>query len=171
MIWKIDMNKAIQIIDHIKHRNKYATQNFLVLDRMPIFKYEKKVCDGKTFLIAEDSGFFSFYKYDSPAGRFVAFAGRKFDIPMLDGSMLDATGQWWDGRPEEYNGLIYSIGVSTVDRLGKCNVFSSMNIDIDIVDAALININASNNYHKYETRSKDFGNHKIVSKWEKINNE
>ena len=94
---------SIRIIDMIDHRNKYGTQQYLVLNREPVFLYERK-CD---WLIAEDCGFFDFYHYKRPSGSFYAFAGRKFDIPLKDGSVEKAYGQWWHGIPSDYNGLLY----------------------------------------------------------------
>lgn len=44
--------EKLEIIDIIDHRNKYSVQRFVVLNRSPIFVYER---EGK-WLIAEDSG-------------------------------------------------------------------------------------------------------------------
>jgi hypothetical protein len=150
------------IIDIIDHRNKYSTQRFAVISRSPDYKYERK---GK-WLIGEDSGFFSFFYHDSPRGAFYAFAGRKFDIPMIDGTTIKATGQWWDGVPEDYHGLISHIGYDTVAGLERCNVFCGGNVDPDIVEKWLSENEPSNNYHKYDKRNPDYGKHTIISRWE-----
>ena len=62
--------EEIKIIDVIKHRNKHYTQTMIVVDRDPVFEYEK---DG-SLLIAHDSGFFNFYVYDKPSKHFQALA-------------------------------------------------------------------------------------------------
>lgn len=154
--------ESLKVIDIIDHRNKYYTQRFVVLNRDPVFKYERR---GK-WLIGEDSGFFNFFYYDSPGGAFYAFGGRKFDIPMVDGTVEKAYGQWWDGVPEDYQELIVHAGCGTIEGLGKCNVFCSMNVDPDIIEKWLSENEPSNNYHKYEKRNPDYGKHTIISKWE-----
>lgn len=148
----------IKIIDIIHHKNKYAVQIFHVVDRMPSFFYER---DG-SWLVGEDSGFFNFYYHERPSGRFKAFAGRNFTIPMQDGSKIEASGQWWNGLKPDYQGLVCNVGIGTPEKLGKCNVFTGMWVDSHIIRHT---INPSNNYRKYETRSPDFGKHEIKSKW------
>jgi len=152
----------MKIIDIIDHRNKYGIQRFIVTSRKPEFLYERK----NGWLIAEDSGFFSFYKHDWPSGRFYAFAGRKFDIPMMDGSVEKAYGQWWYGVPDDYCGLLAHIGCGTPDSLGKCNVFCSGEIDPVLIEEWIAENNPSNNYHKYDKRHADYGKHTIISRWE-----
>lgn len=154
--------EELKIIDIINHKNKYATQRFMVLNRNPVYVYERK---GK-WLIAEDSGIFNFLFYEKPSGRFYAFAGRKFEIPMKDGSIESAFGQWWDGIPGDYEGLLYRIGCGTPENLSKCNVFCSSNIDPVIVDDWLSKNKPTNNYNKYDKRHADFGVQEIVSKWD-----
>lgn len=158
------MLKPIKIVDIIHHKNKYTTQEMLVLDRMPVFLYERK---GR-YLIAEDSGFFNFYGYEACSPGWEAFGGSKFDIPLIDGTIIKAFGQWWDSMPKDYRGLLCSPGISTADRLAKCNVFNGGNVDPEIRDAWLANNEPSNNYHRYDSRHKDFGKHTIVSQWEII---
>jgi len=150
----------IKIIDVIHHQNKYGVQIFHVLSRMPIFIYERK----GGWLTGEDSGFFNFYRHEAPFGRFKAFAGSKFDISMKDGSVIHADGQWWDDVPPEYSGLLVHVGIGTVEKLNRCNVFSGMMADPEVLKTELA---PSNNYDKYRKNHPDFGKHKIESKWEK----
>ena len=150
------------VIDIILHKNKYSTQWFVVLDEDPVFIHERR----GNFLIAEDSGFFNFYKYEKCGESWKAFAGRKFDIPMIDGSVEKAYGQWWNCVPDDYIGLLCSPGVRTVDGLAKCNVFCSCYADPEIINAWLAENEPSNNYNKYDARHSDFGVQTIVSKWE-----
>jgi len=152
--------QPIKIIDIIHHKNKYATQVFHIVDRMPSFLYER---DGK-WLVGEDSGFFNFYYYNRPSPNWRAFAGRKFDIPMKDGTIEQANGQWWSGMKPDYQGLLSSVGIGTPEKLGKCNVFTGMWVDSHLVRHT---INPSNNYYKYDKGSCDFGKHKIESRWGK----
>lgn len=153
--------EKLKIIDMIRHRNKYGHQQFVVLNRSPQFLYERK----GIWLIGEDSGFFNFYKYDIPSGRFYAFAGRKFDIPMKDGSIEKAYGQWWDGTPKDYQGLVYELDYGTPEKLAECNVFCHVRVDCLIIDKWLATNHQSNNYHKYDKRHADFGKQIIESQW------
>ena len=156
----------IQIVDVIDHRNKYSVQRFLVLDRIPQFTYERR---GSGLLIGHDSGFFKFFGYEAPGPTWSAFGGDKFDIPMADGSVIKASGQWWNTFPSDFKGLTYEHGVGTVEGLGKCNVFSGcIHVDRDFVDAWLFSNETSNNYEKYNPRHADFGKQTIVSPWEPV---
>lgn len=148
-----------KIIDVIKHKNMYNTQTFLVLDKMPEFIYERV----GSHLIAEDCGFYNFYAYRRSTE---AFDGRKFDIPLVGGSVEKATGQWWHTFPEDYYGLVDSIGIGSPQGLAECNVFSSANVDLQVLDDWMANNEPSNNYYKYDKRNKNYGLHKINSKFD-----
>ena len=127
---------------------------------MPKFLYEKE--DG--WLKGEDSGFYNFYYHQNPGKYSEAFAGRKFDIPMKGGEVIKASGQWWDGVPEQYKNLS-SFGVNTKDQLNKCNVFMSMNLDRRMVDDWLNKNRPSNNYYKYDKKSKNYMVQNIISRF------
>ena len=150
----------IEILDIIHHKNKYYTQEFFILNRRPEFKFDKT---GK-WLIGEDSGFFSFY-YKNCDIYSKAFAGREFDIKLNDGKTIKASGQYWDGVPDDYKGLVHRVGCDTPEGLARCNVFCSYYIDFDLVKSARESMTPSNNYNKYNTKHADFGKHTIVSKW------
>ena len=154
--------EELRIIDIIDHKNKYGSQQFVVLNRSPVFIYGRK----GEWLIAEDSGFFNFYKYDRPSGIFYAFAGRKFDIPLHNGLVEKAYGQWWDGIPDDYQELVQSIGYGTPEKLSECNVFSGVSADLCIIEKWLSENVPSNNYYKYDKRHPDSGKQKIISRWE-----
>lgn len=154
--------EKLKIIDIIDHKNKYDIQRFVVLNKKPVYIYERK----NGWLIAEDSGFFNFYRYDTPSGRFYAFCGRKFDIPLIDGSVEKAYGQWWDGVPGDYQELTIHIGYGTPEGLAKCNVFCGASADPYIIEKWLSKNETSNNYNKYDKRHPDYGKQKIVSRWE-----
>lgn len=145
------------IIDIIVHSHKYGSQVMVVLDEPLSFVYERE----GDYLIAEDGGFFSFYGYSPPTSCFQAFGGRKFEIPMKDGSIIEATGEWWDCTPPNYDGRVYSWGVSSIDELNECYVFCSGYVDKTLADKWLAKNEPSNNYYKYDKRSPNFGEHKL----------
>lgn len=155
----------IKVIDVIFHKNLYGTQHFLVISRKPKFLYERQ----GNWLIAKDGIFYNFYfkKYDSYAQ---GFAGNKFDIPMKDGSVEHASGQWWDSVHPDYEGKVVGIGAETIENLGRCNVFSSVYIDKKALKEILSRPNPSNNYEKYDKRmGRDkYGVHRIVSRFDEV---
>lgn len=150
-----------EIVDVIMHKNKYDTQMFIVLDQEPKHLYERE----NQWLIAEDSGVFDFYYHRKPDQYSKAFAGKEFSIPLKDGSVAKADGQWWHGCPESYSDLVYETGYGTKEGLGRCNVFAAIWVDKKMVDDWLKNNEPSNNYHKYDKRSEDYGKHTIKSRW------
>ncbi len=85
-----------------------------VLNREPVLLYEEK--DG--LIIARDGPFISAYVYEKGTSR--AFAGREFDIPMKDGSVIKAKGQYWH---HILRGSV-SCGWNTIEKLKKCYVFT-----------------------------------------------
>lgn len=95
-----------------------------VLDRYPEFRFQKE----GSILWANHSGFFKVYHYERPSGRFQAFAGREFDIPMVDGSSIRAKGDWWDagsGVIAEKLGIeLVPVTIGTKKGLQDCYVFS-----------------------------------------------
>ena len=103
----------------------------LVFNRMPSYKYTK---DGD-LMWAKDGPFYSCFEYDKPSKNWQAFAGRKFDLDMLDGSVTKCEGQWWDGgigRLSEKLGFhLSSITIGTVDRLIECYVFMGTSGNIE----------------------------------------
>lgn len=152
----------MKIIETIVHRYIYGEQKYYIVDKMPSFLYERK----GDFLIAEDSGFFNFYKFKSPSRAFGAFAGRKFDIKLKDGTTIEASGEWWDYVPPDYMGLVKNIGIGTIEELNKCNVFMSVYVDTELIKHT---INPSNNYFKYDVNHKDYLKHTIKSKFKEMN--
>lgn len=144
--------KETTIIDIIQPCNKWK-QTFIILNRKPEFVYDKI----DNWLIAEDNGFFSFYYFEKPVGRSKAFAGREFDIPLKTGEIIKATGQWWDGVPEEYKHKVKSVGYGTVDSLSRCYVFCHVYIANDTIDTWLAEQEASNNYNLYREKHGDYG--------------
>lgn len=98
-----------------------------VLSDTPRITFERH---GKFLFGLDEHGVFAgSYYYQKPSKSWEAFAGRKFDIPMTDGTIEKAYGQWWDGGGSEFSeaigGKIISVTASTLDRLKKCYVFTS----------------------------------------------
>lgn len=145
-----------EIIDVIIHRtNGFAggdfNQVFVVVDKMPNFVFERK----GNCLTASDGGFYETYYYERPFGRFQAFCGRAFDIPLKDGTVEKAHGQWWDGKHQENAPEpIVSIGYSTIEQLQRCYVFVGGHISKAKFDKWMETNEPSTNYRKYEKRRK-----------------
>lgn len=149
------------ISDIIIHRNKMFTQTFLLLNRKPVFAFFER----DKWLIAEDNGFFKFYYYEKPVGRFKAFGGSEFDIPMKNGKVIKANGQWWDAVPKDYISKVDSYGYGTIDTLSKCYVFGSVYVQKGMVEKWLEENEPSNNYNKYNHCHADYRKHTIPEKW------
>ena len=137
-----------QIMNVIKTESEqWGTSFYLVLDEMPDFVYERR----DNNLIASDDGFYACLCYERPTKYSKAFAGREFDIPMKDGTTVKATGQWWDGghqanAPEP----IASVGISTIDLLRRCYVFSSGHVSTEKLNAWLLENTPFDDYHGYK---------------------
>lgn len=121
--------KAPKLVALVKFNDGVA----LVLDAMPQLKYKKV---GKA-LIGQDGVFYDFLGYDAPSGRFKAFGGRQFDLPMEDGTVTHCNGQWWHGSNgdtykhfgfPDYKGfadMFCSPPIATVEGLVKSSLFCS----------------------------------------------
>lgn len=111
---------AIKIDALVKFNSGVA----MVLNRKPNYKYQR---DGN-ILWAKDGPFYDCYGYGSPSGTWKAFAGRKFELPMIDGSVTKCNGQWWDKDldvlSEKLNLDLGSVTIGTVSNLKSCYVFS-----------------------------------------------
>lgn len=107
------MPKILDVIIHGQFK-----QVSVLVDRVPDFKY-KRVGD---WLLASNDGW-----YDSlqivPRSKW-AFGGRKFDIPMEDGTQFHCHGQVWAAFLKEHaQEPTCSVGVATREQLDKCYVF------------------------------------------------
>lgn len=148
-----------KIVDVILHSSDKIVQVMVVVDKLPEFKYEM-IKDtnawGKStnFLYAEDGPFSSAYEGPHGSG---AFGGRKFDIPMKDGSVTKASGQWWDAYPQSKGKGRTSIGYGTIEGLSDCNVFSAGTIDACHILDWVKNNDPSNNYNLYRNPESSFG--------------
>ncbi len=121
------MKLDLIIIEAIVEFNKGEA---FVLSRNPVFLYTKK---GKR-LYAIDGPFINTYEYGW-MGTKGAFADRHFDIPMLDGSIIKATGQYWDAGisaiAKELNLKLIHVTFQTKENLRNCYVFTGAYIDLN----------------------------------------
>lgn len=137
-----------EIIDVILMKGPYSDNHhaYIVLDRKPDFRYERIGND----LFAQDDGFFNCYGYERPDERWKAFGGAKFDIPMKDGSVIQAYGQWWDVSPRKHAGVdIVSCGVATLESLSQCYVFQAGHVSRNKLDAWMSTNEPARDYNKY----------------------
>jgi hypothetical protein len=139
--------EMINILDVIVHGS--YNQISIIIDKMPKFLHERR---GK-FLFAEDDGFYSSYCYQAPSKNWKAFAGRKFDIAMLDGTVEHAHGQWWYGGyqenvPEEF----VHVGYCTLEALRECYVFIGGCISKKKLEDWLNNNTPGSDYWKYDSK-------------------
>lgn len=124
-------------------------QTFIVLDKMPELKFERK----GSLLVATDGIFYSAYALDLPSGRGAkAFAGREFEIPLINGGVEHAKGQWWQCLHPDVEGIeLVSHGISSLKDLAKCYVFyGGYQMDKRFVDAWLEQNTPSEEYRKYD---------------------
>lgn len=72
--------------------------------------------------------FVSCYHYSRPTMGFEAFGGRKFDITLENGEVIDCHGQWWDGGYEKAEELLgetlVRVTYKDIKSLKDCYVFN-----------------------------------------------
>lgn len=113
----MDMTEPLKIVALVQINNSEA----LVLNRPLKMLYEFSGQD----LIGSDGPFRRALRYETPRGRFKAFAGSEFDIPLKDGGTVRAKGQYWSAGLEGFTETAYG----TVDGLKKCYVYTGALID------------------------------------------
>lgn len=138
----------IKIVDVILTKDSFGRERnyFVVVDRMPELVYTKT---GQR-LTANDSGFYDFL-CESP-GTTDAFAGRKFTIKLSDGGLFECRGQVWSCAPPKDIEEVVQVGVSTIEGLRACYVFSSAHISKALLVGWLDGNIPSRNYYKYDPR-------------------
>lgn len=109
----------MKVISRVKFNDGFA----FVLSDMPKLTYTKY----KTCIIGTDGTFYQCYSYERPTGRWKAFAGRKFDIILSDGTVEKCYGQWWSLVNKEAaeiigNSLI-SVTANSIASLKECYVY------------------------------------------------
>jgi len=102
-----------------------------VLDQKPDLKYTKY---GFDTIVGIDEPFLSCYYHQTPippkydkSFPWQAFAGRKFDLPLTDGTVEHCYGQWWWGitksAKEQFDDEIITVTACDKESLRKCYVF------------------------------------------------
>ena len=113
----------------------------------------------------EQDIFYDCLYYDRPTPNMRAFSGRKFDLPMKDGTTTHCNGQYWYGRIGEaekaVGEVIAEIGASTKEELKQCFVFVGRNISKRRLDEMFEEFKASHpgyepwGYREYEKLLKE----------------
>jgi len=118
----------------------------LEVSRFPEFRYSKvpqnfladktPLKTPKRLLVSKDFPFISAYSCDDVSDC-TAFGGRVFDIPLADGTVETAKGQWWDNGTEDAAKVLgFPGGVTSVKiTLKKQHLFSSV-----VSEARVVNI-------------------------------
>lgn len=106
---------------------KFNDGEALVLNRPLQMTYERVGND----YIGSDGPFRDALIYSRGSGRFVAFAGREFSVPMKDGTIQKLKDHWWSGSIAGHK----SVTCSDVDSLKRCYVFSGALCDPETLDA------------------------------------
>lgn len=135
------------IIDVIAKTDRYtkSINYYIVVDVMPRRVYERN----GNFLYSNDDGFFDFMKIEP--GTTDAFAGRKFSIDLADGSQYHCKGDVWACGGDVGEPLVQA-GVSTLEELKKCYVFSATMVSEAKLNAWLAMNKPSVRYYKYDPR-------------------
>lgn len=111
-------NKIIAIV---KFNDHFA----YVLEKKPELKYTKYE---NITIVGTDGCICECYGYERPSGSWKAFAGRKFDLELTDGTTEHCYGQWWDSvtrkAREVINDKIIRITARDVAGLRRCYVFT-----------------------------------------------
>lgn len=82
---------------------------------------------GNDTIIGTDGYFISCFGYQFDR-HCKAFAGREFDLKLVDGTIEHCNGQWWDSVTSRardiINGNIIHVTANNTDRLKNCYVFN-----------------------------------------------
>jgi hypothetical protein len=102
---------------------KFNSGIALVLDKRPELVYRKQ---GGSIL-GSNGTFIQTLYLDKCGPRWMAFAGRKFDLTMEDGEIVHCYGQYWDGVTNVHrnmvDGEIINVTACDIDSLKECYVF------------------------------------------------
>lgn len=121
----------MKILDIVKFNNFIA----LVVDKMPELTYEKK---GEYLIGSDDSNLLFSCLYYQDCGKYKAFSGREFDLPMKDGSTIHLNGQYWndeEGRCAKFLNInLGRITIADIEELKKCFVFRGLQANVDVYE-------------------------------------
>lgn len=117
----------MKIIAKVKFNNGWA----YVLDKIEPMVYKRI---GSDFIYGTNGILYHCYFKRHERGQ-KAFGGRKFDITLDDGEIVNCSGEWWDGnrnKVEKELGIsLASRSISTKEELKKCYVFFGYDIDLE----------------------------------------
>ncbi len=109
-------NKIIAVV-------KFNSHEAFVMKNPIKLEYTKY---GYDTIIGTDGYFISCYAYSREYDK--AFAGREFDLKLIDGTIEHCNGQWWDSitkkAREVIQGNIIHVTANNIDRLKNCYVFN-----------------------------------------------
>lgn len=99
-----------------------------VLSERPKITFERH---GKFLFGLDEYGVFAdCYGYERPTKYAKAFGGREFEIPMNDGTVTKASGQWWHGASHAFTKTlgcnIISATARDIKSLKDCYVFCGL---------------------------------------------
>lgn len=107
---------------------KYGYANYYCLvDEMPEITYEKIGTDYVGSAV-DQNGNVIFSNFLKKGGK-GAFAGRELSLKMKDGSIQKIKDFWWDYGRYKKHGEFIDIGIGTLEKLQKCYVYCSCNIN------------------------------------------
>jgi len=110
---------------------KFNDGEALVLERPINLKWNNH----GTTLIGIDGPFRSCLFLDRITPGFLAFAGRKFDIHLENGEVINCCGQYWDGWDKtamELYGPIHRATASDIKSLKNCYVFCGYYVNAEL---------------------------------------
>ena len=108
---------------------KFNNGEAWVLNRKPEIVYEKK----GNIMYGNDYGFYNVYGFEAPCGKWKAFAGHEFDLPLKDGNVEHCYGQWWNAGHSKVEKILdiqlRPVTFKTNEDLIKCYVFTGASIE------------------------------------------
>lgn len=113
--------KNIKILAVVKFNDHYA----FVLDEPIKYTYEQL---DEMLIGSDESGvFYNCLFYEKPIGRFKAFVGREFDLPLKYGGTIHCNGQYWDGKSDKASKIkgvnIIPCTCGYIEDLKQCYVY------------------------------------------------
>lgn len=159
--WGVIMTK---IFDVIEKKNTYNTHYYVVLDKPVEFKYEEIE---PNFFQAECCGFYTALNKRGESGD--AFAGREFEIDMVDGSKIKAKGNFWSVSPRVKSSVegdtLIDVGVSDLESLKRCYVFTGSAMLKSELDKWLRDNKPKHDYYFYDRSPSAQESIDLINKW------
>lgn len=143
----------MKIIKLVKNQNHYH----VMFDAIPEITYEKVGSDYVGSSVDLDGNIIAshFLGYESWGN---AFGGREIELPMKDGSIQTIKDYWFDCGSYKKHGEFIGIGAGTLDKLQRCFVYFSFNINKETFNEMV---------EEYLSREKLYS-YKEVEEWSKL---